>query len=223
MSPPYHRMLHNCSCLESIISECDVPPMADTIAFATFPTMIPVHIPMCSLTRYQAAIGWNQFENFQEDSFYQLTVSPDADEHGTVSIIQQPDCELDAIVLAEPCDGYVFEGWIEDGAMISSENPYMFTLTSDRNIVACFCYTGVDDNNMVGVSVYPNPISDVVSISGENLRQIEINDNFGRCVVTHQAEGLETMIDISNQPGGIYFISITDEKGKRCVRTVVKE
>ena len=72
-------------------------------------------------------------------------------------------------------------------------------------------------------TIYPNPATATVTIVGENLRQIEITDMLGQRVATHQAEGPQATIDISTLPTGIYFVGITDENGKRCVRKVVKE
>ena len=72
-------------------------------------------------------------------------------------------------------------------------------------------------------TIHPNPATATVTIVGENLRQIEITDMLGQRVATHQAEGPQATIDISTLPTGIYFVGITDENGKRCVRKVVKE
>ncbi len=72
-------------------------------------------------------------------------------------------------------------------------------------------------------TIHPNPATATVTIVGENLRQIEITDMLGQRVATHQAEGPQATIDISALPTGIYFVGITDENGKRCVRKVVKE
>ena len=82
----------------------------------------------------------------------------------------------------------------------------------------------LEENESTAVaSIYPNPANATVTIVGENLRQIEITDMLGQRVATHQAEGPQATIDISTLPTGIYFVGITDENGKRCVRKVVKE
>ncbi|HOO34404.1 MAG TPA: hypothetical protein PK466_13070, partial [Thermotogota bacterium] len=39
---------------------------------------------------------------------------------------------------AEPSQGYTFDGWYENGSMLSLLNPYSLTLTSDRRIYASF-------------------------------------------------------------------------------------
>ena len=82
----------------------------------------------------------------------------------------------------------------------------------------------LEENESTAVaSIYPNPATATVTIVGEGLRQIEITDMLGQRVATHQAEGPQAIIDISTLPTGIYFVGITDENGKRCVKKVIKE
>ena len=82
----------------------------------------------------------------------------------------------------------------------------------------------LEENESTAVaSIYPNPANATLTIVGEGLKQIEITNMLGQRVATHQAEGPQATIDISALPTGIYFVGITDENGKRCVRKVVKE
>ena len=71
--------------------------------------------------------------------------------------------------------------------------------------------------------IFPNPATGFITIVGDGLKQVEVLDMLGQRVATHQAEGPQATIDISALPTGIYFVGITDENGKRCVRKVVKE
>ena len=83
---------------------------------------------------------------------------------------------------------------------------------------------GLEENGSVASAmVYPNPANATITVIGESLRRIEITNMLGQRVATHQAEGSQATIDISTLPTGIYFVGITDENGKRCVKKVVKE
>lgn len=73
------------------------------------------------------------------------------------------------------------------------------------------------------LTIYPNPARTTITITGENLRQIGVSNMLGQRVAIHQAEGSETIIDISILPAGIYFLDIINEEGKRCVRKLMKE
>jgi len=70
--------------------------------------------------------------------------------------------------------------------------------------------------------VHPNPTTGLVAITGENLRQAEAFNTLGQKVLNAQGEGNELHIDMTALPAGIYFVAITDEEGRKCVRKVVK-
>lgn len=72
-------------------------------------------------------------------------------------------------------------------------------------------------------TVYPNPTNGMVTITGLNLRQAEVVNTLGQRVAIVHGEGNQLSINISNLPAGIYFVNITDEEGRKCVRKVVKE
>ena len=45
----------------------------------------------------------------------------------------------------------------------------------------------------------------------------------GQQVLSVQGNGNELRIDMATLPTGIYFVTVTDEEGRKCVRKVVKE
>ncbi len=72
-------------------------------------------------------------------------------------------------------------------------------------------------------ALHPNPTTGFVSITGENLRQAEVLNMLGQKVLSIQGEVNELRIDLAALPAGIYFVNVTDEEGRKCVRKVVKE
>lgn len=83
--------------------------------------------------------------------------------------------------------------------------------------------TDVDENNTTNfVSIYPTISTGHIKVSGENIEQIEIFDVIGNKVFGVSANTAAT-IDLSSQPAGIYFVSITSQDGKRCVKKVIKQ
>jgi hypothetical protein len=66
-------------------------------------------------------------------------------------------------------------------------------------------------NNTVNVSLYPNPATDVLNVSGvENVTSLVINDINGRTIKTVNNI---TSINVSDLNAGVYFINITTENG----------
>jgi len=72
-------------------------------------------------------------------------------------------------------------------------------------------------------NIYPNPTTGIVTVTGENLRQVEVFNMLGQQVFSIKGEGNELRIDMAELPAGVYFVNVTDEEGRRCVRKVVKE
>ena len=72
-------------------------------------------------------------------------------------------------------------------------------------------------------TLHPNPTNGLVTITGENLHQADVLNMLGQQVLSVHGKGNELQIDIAALPAGIYFITITDEEGRKCVRKVVKE
>ncbi len=72
-------------------------------------------------------------------------------------------------------------------------------------------------------NIYPNPTSRIISITGETLKNAEVLNLLGQRVATASGEGETMQIDIAGLPAGVYFVNITDEKGRKCVRKMVKK
>lgn len=72
-------------------------------------------------------------------------------------------------------------------------------------------------------TLHPNPTNSMVIVTGDNLRQAEVINMLGQQVLSVQGRGNELQIDMAGLPAGIYFVAITNEEGRKCVRKVVKE
>ena len=73
------------------------------------------------------------------------------------------------------------------------------------------------------VTLHPNPANSIVSVTGKNLKSAEVLNVLGQSVATVKGQGETLQIDIANLPTGVYFVNITDEEGRKCVRKVMKE
>lgn len=84
--------------------------------------------------------------------------------------------------------------------------------------------TGVEEDKTSAFAVvHPNPTKGSVTVTGQNLRQAMVTDLLGQQVLSVKGEGNEMLIDMSALPTGVYFVNVTDEEGRKCVRKVVKE
>lgn len=98
-------------------------------------------------------------------------------------------------------------------------NQFVFTMEMMNEPV----YLSAGDRKGWSVSIYPNPSSGLVTITGENLRQAEVLNMLGQKVLGVQGKGNELHIDMASLPAGFYFVNITDEEGQKCIKKVVKD
>ena len=84
---------------------------------------------------------------------------------------------------------------------------------------------GVEENNEANAfaTLHPNPTTSIVIVKGESLRQAEVFNMLGQQVLSVQGKGNELHINMAALPVGVYFVNITDEDGRKCVRKVVKK
>ena len=78
-------------------------------------------------------------------------------------------------------------------------------------------------NNWMFCTIHPNPTNGLVTITGKDLLQAEVINTLGQHVATATGEGETLQINIANLPAGVYFVNVTDDEGRKCVRKVVKE
>jgi len=70
------------------------------------------------------------------------------------------------------------------------------------------------------ISIYPNPTSGVITINIMDIQSIEIIDINGK--VVYQANTNKRVIDINNQPQGVYFVKVTTTNGIETIK-ILKE
>lgn len=96
--------------------------------------------------------------------------------------------------------GYGFKGWYN----------YFPPQIITQNIDVC---TGIIANDKDGISVYPNPVYNILNLELSRNSEIEIyNSNGGLVLNSHSDENI-TKIDVSLLPGGIYLVKINSEDG----------
>jgi hypothetical protein len=72
--------------------------------------------------------------------------------------------------------------------------------------------------NNVEVDIYPNPTSDKVIVDAADLMYVVVLDLNGRAVMT----SYQSIVDLSDQPTGIYMLRIVTSDGT-VLRKVVKK
>lgn len=85
-------------------------------------------------------------------------------------------------------------------------------------------YTGIDENSIVNLEVYPNPASSQITVSVPNSEasEVTIYSISGAMIQGATTFNNKTSIDVSNWESGIYFMNVTNQ-GKQSVTKFVVE
>lgn len=110
---------------------------------------------------------------------------------------------------------YVYEDMNGQGNINQFEITYSYTPEP--------IYLDIEEKESMVCSIHPNPTTSLVTITGKDLKTAKVFNTLGQRLATAQGEGERLTVDISALPAGIYFINITNEEGRKCVRKVVKE
>ena len=72
---------------------------------------------------------------------------------------------------------------------------------------------GVDENDALEISVFPNPARDYVTIEGEGIQSITIIDLAGRVVKSVPVKSMRTWINVGDLKSGVYLIVGKSKEG----------
>ena len=118
-------------------------------------------------------------------------------------------------IQAIPNEGYFFEKWSDE----STRNPRQITVNSDITLAAFFQGTGVDEEELNPMTLYPNPAKESIRILGIKVNStIEIYNSFGERVRTVNA-GPDQEIGVSDLASGLYLVRC----GNRILRFIKQQ
>lgn len=118
------------------------------------------------------------------------------------------DTEIEKVIVRWP-----------SGTVDTIENP---TINSTLVVVEGEHVLGVNDMNVDKISIYPNPVKDVLNVQGKSLENanIEIHHLTGALVYKSKLSG--NNVNVSNLGKGVYVISI-DSNGKKSSFKFIKQ
>ena len=64
------------------------------------------------------------------------------------------------------------------------------------------------------VNIFPNPVKDVLTVKGENMKQVVIYNALGQAVETINTNDNEVRVNVSAYNNGMYFINVIDNNGE---------
>jgi len=119
--------------------------------------------------------------------------------------------------------GWILVNWDGNGTFIVKSHAYNDTpnttiLAGDIGVQV----NGIEDNNTLNISVFPNPFTNILSISTDVNSNISIIDITGKVVysITNSIEMIQ--LDLSELKTGVYFLSISNHNTKS-ISKLIKE
>ena len=217
----HDQAFYGCSQLQSITVYCETPPVIikdwpeeEEGPFYGIEKSIPVYVQCNSSNEYQSSSYWDEFTNYQENLLYNLELTTNMPAFCTVSILQQPSCDLQAIVQAVPAEGYVFVAWEEDGVIVANDSIYSFTVDHDVLLFARVkSETGLTEYDALNSSVYPNPTKGMVVLEAEGLKHVSITNLDGQQLFNGDFVGNTFEYDFGKHKAGVYLIRIETRNG----------
>lgn len=127
-----------CSSLTRLDLTNPVPPVVFGTTFEN--TTCTFYTPCAYLADYREADDWQPYrERLLSSDSYTLELAVNDLSLGMASIVQSPECLVDAIVEAEAGENAEFVEWQdEQKRRVSTDNPYQFPLDRDRLLTAVF-------------------------------------------------------------------------------------
>jgi len=205
----------NCPNMQTMYCLADTVPQ---IEHNSIDIPCPIYVPCPSLRDYRVDAYW-QYQTLYGIYDYRLTTEANDNFFGRTEILQHPDCENDAHILATPASGYEFDRWTDKqtGATFSRDADLVFRMAKNLSLVGNFKLPGepsgpdepqsaVEDVEADGFSV--RVVGYDIIISSSEPLMVRVIDLAGGIAgsVKVEAEG-EAAVRVSG--AGIYLVNTT--------------
>jgi len=151
--------------------------------------------------------------NFEAQSF-QIKASVDPAEAGVAVGEGSYQYGEEAILSVIRNEDYEFLNWTENGVVVSEEETYSFVVTGSRELVAHYLHVdGVGETN-VNIEIYPNPVSDKLTIEAdEALQSVEVYNMMGALVISLKDQADKVELSVGDLTIGTYFVRMATQSG----------
>ena len=84
-------------------------------------------------------------------------------------------------------------------------------------------YSGINENNEQSFSIYPNPVSNVISISNiEGIDRVMISNILGETIMEQKVNGNISSLNVAKLQSGIYFVTFMKDNSISGTRKFIK-
>lgn len=97
---------------------------------------------------------------------------------------------------------------------------YSNDITNQENVLdvsVSFHTVGIDENQIMHISLYPNPASDYLKVTGDAINCVEVFDMNGKMVWSAKGMESEYDVDVRNWSVGTYMVRVNNSVTKKIV------
>ncbi|MFP4042660.1 MAG: InlB B-repeat-containing protein, partial [Bacteroidales bacterium] len=150
---------------------------------------------------------------FEEIPTYILSLDADPEEGGEVNGDGEYKEGDEITVTANTNEEYEFVNWTDENQEeLSDENEFIFTMPNENiTLTANFenLATSINSDMSENTDIYPNPTNGKFYIEvNEPGGFIKVHSLTGKRIIEKQIDDKRSLIDISDQPAGIYLIEV---------------
>lgn len=196
-----------CSSLQNITCYAVTPPAIQQTTFLG--TSCPIYVPCPSITAYRTAPIWTSYGKRVSGLYsYVLKARPNDFSYGRVTILQQPDCENNAILKADAIFGHEFVEWQDvDGNVLSTSPRYEFYVGEDMTVIGVF---------KVNLDALEGESASRLSVRVEQRNVLVLSD-VNTTAALYDLTG--HLVDAASVTGGAEAVLVAPESGVYIVRT----
>jgi hypothetical protein len=82
---------------------------------------------------------------------------------------------------------------------------------------------GMKENDVTALSIYPNPVTDFVYVTGAEVASVIIRDLSGRTVQQNKTTGSFVILEKEKFSPGIYYLECQTVSGENVIRKIIVE
>lgn len=90
------------------------------------------------------------------------------------------------------------------------------------NVTITSINVGIDENNQIDIRIFPNPTTDVLHISSENINRVEIYNMAGQCILNSNYAENDITVNASTWAPGTYMVKVTANVTSKIKKVIVR-
>ena len=133
------KAMYGCAGVTDVYCQSADPAVAYTNSFDGMRlSSCKLHVPYNSVDLYKAAEGWKRFSYIQEEAPISIQAIPNILNAGVILGLQEYRTGDTAELRAIANSGYTFDGWYENGTLLTTADTYTFAVTGSRSLSVIF-------------------------------------------------------------------------------------